>query len=80
MTVKVTISLPKDLAEFAERFAAETNRSRSRIFADLLERERKEILRNSLIEGYRTLAEENRRFASEAISLAAEVWGEVDDQ
>lgn len=80
MTVKMTISLPEELAEFAEKVAAATNRPRSRIFAELLEGKRKEILRNSLVEGYRALAEENRQFAGGAFSLAAEVWGEADHE
>lgn len=77
-TVKLTISLPKDLEDFASRFAAETKRSRSQVFADLLAEKRGEILRLSLIEGYRVMAEENSQFTREAMPLAAEVWGEVD--
>lgn len=77
-TMKMTISLPEDLADFVERFAAQTQRPRSRVFADLLESKRREILRQSLVEGYRALADENRRFASDAMPIAAEVWGEVE--
>jgi predicted transcriptional regulator len=80
MTVKITISLPDYLAEFAKRLASQTKRPRSRVFAELLETKRQEILRDSLIEGYRALADENRRFASEAMPLAAEVWGEADPE
>lgn len=78
ITVKLTISLPKDLAEFATKLARETNRPRSRVFADLLNEKREEALRESLIEGYQALANDSRGFAREAMPLAAEVWDEAD--
>lgn len=78
MAVKLTISLPEHLAEFAKRLASETRRPRSRVFAELLESKRQEILHGSMIEGYRALAEENRRFADEAMPLAGEIWEEPD--
>ena len=76
--VRLTISLSKDLAEFATKLARETNRPRSRVFADLLNEKREEALRESLIEGYEALANESRRFAEGAMPLAAEVWDEAD--
>ena len=74
MVVKVTVSLPSELAEFIDRVAAETHRSRSGVVAELLQEFRKRRLRAALEEGYRNLAEENKRFASEAMPLAEEVW------
>jgi predicted transcriptional regulator len=78
-TIKLTISLPAELAQFVDRLAAEVHRPRSQILADLVEEKRREVFRKSLIEGYQSLAAENRRFASEAMHISAEVWGEVDD-
>lgn len=78
-TIKMTISLPTDLARFIDRFAAQVHRPRSQVLADLVEEKRREVLRKSLIEGYQSLAAENRRFASEAMPISAEVWGEMDD-
>ncbi len=77
--VKLTISLPADLAQFVDRLAAQDHRPRSQILADLVEEKRREVFRKSLIEGYQSLAAENQRFASEATRVRAEVWGEVDD-
>ena len=77
--VKLTISLPADLAQFVDELAAQDHRPRSQILADLVEEKRREVFRKSLIEGYQSLAAENRRFASEAMRISAEVWEEVDD-
>ncbi|MBI2912766.1 MAG: ribbon-helix-helix protein, CopG family [Chloroflexi bacterium] len=74
MVVKVTVSLPSELAEFIDRVAAETHRSRSGVVADLLQELKKRRLKAALAEGYRELAEENKRFAREAMPLAGEVW------
>ncbi len=75
-TTKLTISLPSELARFIDRFAAQVHRPRSQIFADLVDEKRREVLRTSLIEGYQSLADDNRRFAKEAMGISAEVWGE----
>jgi len=78
MTVKVTISLPDELADFADKLAAEAGRPRSQIIAALIEERRLRELRERLAEGYRYYAEENRRFAEAALPLAAEIWDEYD--
>lgn len=78
--MKMTISLPEDLADFVKRIAVETKRPRSRVFADLLESKRSALLRESLIAGYQELADENRRFASDAMALATEAWGEAEHE
>lgn len=75
-TIKLTISLSRDLAEFADKLADQTHCPRSQIFAELLRSKQREMLRSSLIEGYQALAEEQRRFAREALPLAAEIWEE----
>ena len=78
-TIKVTISLPEDLARFIDRLASQAHRPRSQLFADLVDEKRRELLRQSMIEGYQALAAENEQFASEAMSISAEIWQEVDE-
>ena len=79
-TIKVTISLPEDLAKFMDRLASQVHRPRSQLFADLVDEKRRELLRHSMIEGYQALADENKQFASEAMPISAEVWEEVEDE
>ena len=78
VTTKVTISLPDELVDFADKLAAEARRPRSQIIAALIEERRSRELRERLAEGYRYYAEENRRFAEAALPLAAEIWDEYD--
>ena len=73
-SVKVTISLPYRLAEFVDRLALERQCPKSRLIAELLAEKELRIQREALIQGYEALAEENRRFAEEALPLAAEAW------
>ncbi|MEX0785145.1 MAG: hypothetical protein WD939_00765 [Dehalococcoidia bacterium] len=79
-TVKLTISLPVELARFIDRFAAQVRRPRSHVFAELVEEKRRETLRESLVEGYQSLARENARFANEALPISAEVWEAEDGE
>ena len=79
-SVKVTISLPEDLAKFVDRLANQVRRPRSQVFADLVDEKRRELLRRSMIEGYQALAAENTQFAKEAMPISAEVWEEVEDE
>ena len=78
MVVKMTISLSAELAEFAEQLARERDCPKSRVFAELLERRRRELLAEALAAGYRELAADNRRFARQALPLAAEVWDDSE--
>jgi metal-responsive CopG/Arc/MetJ family transcriptional regulator len=78
-TIRLTISLPKELADFADTLAKDRKRQRSRIFAKLLAEKKQAMLQQAMIEGYQTTAEENRRFAEEAMPLAAEVWNSFED-
>ncbi|MBI2917662.1 MAG: hypothetical protein HYY01_06665 [Chloroflexi bacterium] len=66
---KVTISLPKALLQFADRLAKERSISRSEVIADLLKRAERERIEAAMAEGYREMAEENRREAEEAWPL-----------
>jgi metal-responsive CopG/Arc/MetJ family transcriptional regulator len=69
---KVTISLPKDLLELADRLARERATTRSAVIAGLLEKEEKARIQALMEEGYREMAEENHRLAEEAFPLASE--------
>lgn len=71
-TSKVTISLPPDLLELADRLAEERSTTRSGVIAGLLEKEERARLEALMEEGYRELAEESQRAAEEAFPLVAE--------
>jgi metal-responsive CopG/Arc/MetJ family transcriptional regulator len=81
-TVKVTVSLPKDLFGRVERFRNRIGRSRSALFQDalhfLLEQKRKAALIAEYEEGYRRMPESSREVkAAEAAAvrlLASEEW------
>jgi metal-responsive CopG/Arc/MetJ family transcriptional regulator len=82
---KVTISLSEELLNLADRLAREHSTSRSGIIAALLEKEEQARIQALMEEGYREMAEENRRIAEEAFPLASEMlrqhaqWGERAD-
>ena len=70
---KVTISLPRGLLSLADKLAKERTTTRSGVIAELLEREEEARIRALMVEGYREMAEENRREAEEALNLTSEV-------
>ena len=70
---RITISLPKDLADLADRLARERSTSRSGVIARLLENEEEARLQALMAEGYREVGEENRREAEESLNLTREV-------
>ena len=82
---KITISLPKELLDFADRLARERSTSRSSVIGKLLENEAETRIKAIMAEGYREMAEENRRMAEEAFPLVAETiqryaeWNEPDN-
>lgn len=82
---KVTISLPRNLLEVADRLARERSTTRSGVIAQLLEKEEEACIQALMEEGYREMAEENRRFAEEVFPLARETllqhsrWDESAD-
>ncbi len=78
---KITISLPKELLEVADRLAKERATTRSSIIAALLKKEERTRIEALMIEGYKEMAEENLRFAEDSIPLALEImpeWTEHD--
>ena len=72
--MRMTVSLTDDVGNFANELATERNVSRSQLFAQLIEEERKRLLDKELAEGYLALADEHRRFAETAVGIIAEVW------
>ena len=82
---KVTISLPQELLDVADMIARERKVSRSRVIADLIEKEVKDQECALMAEGYRQSALDNRRLANEAYPLASEgiakstSWEETND-
>ena len=66
---KITISLPKELLDFADHLAIEQSTSRSGVFARLLEKEEAAQVQAMMAEGYHEMGEENRREAEEALNL-----------
>ena len=74
MAVRVTISLAEDLGDFVSKLSAERNMSRSQLFTQLIEEERKRIFEKELAEGYEALAADHQRLAETAIGVANEVW------
>ena len=82
---KVTISLSKELLEVADRLARERNISRSRVIADLIEKEMMEQERALMAIGYQESAQESLRLAQEAFPMASDgltkttTWDEPSD-
>ena len=70
---KVTISLPGDLLGIADRLATERSITRSQVIAELLAKEERVRVKQLMEEGYREMAEENRRIAEEEFPLTAEM-------
>jgi metal-responsive CopG/Arc/MetJ family transcriptional regulator len=69
---KVTISLPQHLLDIADRLAEENATSRSSIIAHLLQKEERARVEALMIEGYKAMAEENRKLAQEVFPLVVE--------
>lgn len=69
---KVTISLPTPLLDFADRIARERSTTRSGLISELLRQEEETQIQALMAEGYREMAEENRKLAEEAFPLIAE--------
>ena len=68
----MTISLPTDLLEFADRLAHEKSLTRSGLLVELLAKEERAELMAQMAEGYREMAEENQQLAEAAFPSAAE--------
>jgi len=72
-TMKLTISLPKTLAIFAEEMARERRVSRSKVVSMCLEDERRRQETELMREGYLAMAQEYSEFAQLGEKLASEI-------
>lgn len=70
---KLTISLPKSLISFANEVASEENISRSRVVSNCLRELAQKRKIQLMEEGYKAIAEENRKFAKMAFDLQREI-------
>lgn len=71
---KLTISLPADLVEFADREAARRKISRSRLIAQALAEAEAAAKQLLAAQGYRFYAGEAVEFAAATEGAVAEVW------
>ena len=71
---KVTVSLPNDLIEFANRRATEQGISRSKLIANLLVEFKMSEEDTLAAEGYQFYALEARKFAEASQQVVAEAW------
>jgi metal-responsive CopG/Arc/MetJ family transcriptional regulator len=72
---KITISLPDNLVEFADRKAARLNTSRSRVIAQALSEIKAEEEERLAAEGYQFYAHEASEFAAASAAATAEALG-----
>lgn len=72
-TQRITVTLPDRIAERLRRESRETGKPVSRLVAEALREQEEEEIRQKMIEGYKAMSEENRRFAEEALPLFREV-------
>ena len=73
----VTISLPKELVEYADQRAKELNTSRSEVIRDALSSARASETDELAAEGYRYYADEASEFAQASNHAVAESWDDV---
>jgi len=70
---RITISLPRNLIELADEVAVEKGISRSKVVSTCLQEFADKRLRAEMEEGYRAMANENLKFAKDAIYAANEI-------
>jgi metal-responsive CopG/Arc/MetJ family transcriptional regulator len=71
--VKVTVSVPKDLVKMADKVAKERKTSRSKVVSSCLQELAKQRFQAELEEGYRAMAEEEKRLDRETFEVQREV-------
>lgn len=79
-TVKLNISLDREVAETLRRRAAELNKPASRYLADLIREEDQRHQDELAAEGYRLLSSDTAEFTAAAWPLAVELWPPWDDE
>ncbi len=72
-SAKITISLPEDVLEWADRLAREQESNRSAVIAKLLKKDEEERTRELMADGYKAMGEENLRDAEESLGIISEV-------
>jgi metal-responsive CopG/Arc/MetJ family transcriptional regulator len=72
-TMKLTISLPRSLAVFADQMAKENHVTRSKIVSMCLAEERQRRKAELMKEGYLAMARQYSEFAESAEEIASEV-------
>ena len=72
---KVTVSLPRELVEFADRVAAMMKTSRSKVIAEALAAQKEREEAELAAEGYRFYAQEASEFAAASLQAVSEVLG-----
>lgn len=78
-TIKMTFSLPTDIAEFIGALASKREQPRSVVVAAVLEEKRRQLFEEELARAYLEMGDEDREFARQAFPLAAETWPRYDD-
>ncbi len=73
-TRKITISLPRELVEFADRQASRTHASRSQVISQALAYVKALEEERLAVEGYQFYAQEASEFAAASATVTAEVW------
>lgn len=71
-TTKLTISLPEELAVFADELARKNEVSRSQVITACIREIADKYHAASMAEGYAALAKEQRRMAARAARMTAE--------
>lgn len=73
-TQRITVTLPDHIAERLRKESRETGKPVSRLVAEVLREREEEEIRQKMIEGYKAMSEENRRFAEEWFEVSTETW------
>jgi hypothetical protein len=75
---RFTITLPKEVGARVRKRARDEKKPLSRIIAEDMEAAERERIRQRMIEGYKAMAEENKRLAEEWFEISAETWPDED--
>lgn len=77
-SVRLTISLPEELADYTAELAARQNVARSRVIAAIITSSKEEAFRQAMKEGYLAMADEMLETAAEVLPLFAEILDPYD--
>ncbi len=70
----ISVSIPKRLVAVIEKIVKEDKTNRSRVISQCLEDMAEKRTMKLMEEGYREMADENRRLAEQSLSIAPETW------